>query len=211
MSSKQERAVEIILEAAARGKKAILFTEWVASSSWYASLPELAHLSPVRVTGSVTLRRKKGQDESERERRFREFRLGGSGLLVATARCAAEGLNLPEAEVVLFDSYPFTPSQQQQAWSRVLRPAQTADPVEISLLGVAGTIDDFLLALTSLKRLAIGEGIDYEEVAIDLEDVPDPLMYANHLVAASSAIDKTYAAIEWQERLKTQHAALHRR
>lgn len=208
ISSKQARVLEIVREATDRGLKVVLFSEWVESARWYAGHEALADLDPVLITGTVSLARGKRSGTSERERRLAAFREGGSRLLVATTACLAEGYNITPAEgtTVVFDSYPWVPSVQQQAWSRVLRPAQTADPVEIFMIGLAGTIDDFLLAITSLKRVSIGEGIDHEEVAIDLDDVPDPHVYAHHLVETTTAISRTYSALEWIERLKAQAA-----
>lgn len=211
ITSKQARILGLVRDAAARGLKTIVYSEWVGSARWYAEHADLADLEPVLITGSVSLTRGKKSGTSERERRMDTFRAGTSKLLVATTACIAEGFNIPEAAVVIFDSYPWTPAVQQQAWSRVLRPAQTADPVEIYMVGVSGTIDDFLLAVTSLKRVSIAEGIDYEEVEIDLDDVPDPYMYAHHLVDSTASISATYSALEWVQRLKVQSAEAQKR
>ncbi len=209
MSSKQARIIELIRDATARGRKVILFSEFVDSVEWYATHPLLARYKPIVVTGAVSLTRGKRSGSSERERRLVEFRTGESQLLVATTNCMAEGYNLPEAGVVLFDSFGWVPSVMTQAWSRVLRPAQKCSPVEIRLIGAAGTIDELLLAINQLKRSAIGEGIDYEEIAFDLDDVPDPHVYANALVEASTSVDRTYGTIAWIDRLKRQAAAAH--
>jgi hypothetical protein len=70
-----------------------------------------------------------------------------------------------------------------------------------------GTIDDYLSAINALKRAAVGEGIDYETVEIDLEDIPDPLVYAHSLVESSTAVGKTFGALAWIERLKAKATA----
>ena len=207
ISSKQARILALTKDAIARGRKVIIFSEFVDSVEWFAACPLLAKYKPVVVTGTVSLDRSKRTGNSERERRLETFRKGDSQLLIATTNCMAEGYNLPEAGTVLFDSFGWVPSVMQQAWSRVLRPAQKSDPVEIHLVGAAGTIDELLLAINQLKRSAIGEGIDYEQTEFDLDDVPDPHVYANALVEASTSVDRTYGTIAWIDRLKRQAAS----
>lgn len=206
-SSKQARIMDIVKGAIARGRKVILFSEFVPSAEFYANLPAFADYKPTLITGSVSLTRSKVTGTSARDKRLDEFRDGDSQLLVATTTCFAEGLNVPQAGTVVFDSFPWTPSVQQQAWSRVLRPAQKHNPVEIHLVGMLGTIDDYLSAINALKRAAVGEGIDYETVEIDLDDIPDPLVYAHSLVESSTAVSKTFGALAWIERLKQKAAA----
>lgn len=203
-SSKQQRIIEIVRGAIKRGRKAIVFSEYVESAHWYANAPEFAALKPVVITGAVSLQRSKRSGDSERERRLAEFRDGESQLLVATTPSMAEGFNIPQASVVVFDSFPWVPALQQQAWSRVLRPQQKERPVEIHLVSCEGTIDDYLSSLCAIKRAAIGEGIDYETVEIDDEDIPDPYIYANSLVESSRTAAATYGAIAWIDRLKEQ-------
>jgi hypothetical protein len=208
VSSKQARIIELTRDAAARGRKVIIFTEFTGAAEWYAACPALADLTPVLITGSVSLARGKRSGTSERERRLAAFREGDARLLVATTSCMAEGFNLPEAGCALFDSFPFTPSVQQQAWSRLLRPAQQTTPVEIRLVGLAGTIDDYLAAICAIKRAAIGEGIDHETVELDLDDIPDPHVYANALVEATGAVNAAFGAVAWIDRLKAQASAV---
>lgn len=205
-SSKQQRILSLIADAHARGRKVILFTEHVESAEWYAAHAKFAALNPVLVTGSVSLARGKKSGTSDRERRLSRFRDGDAELIVATTACVAEGLNLPEASVVIFDSFPWVPSVQQQAWSRVLRPAQRYNPVEIRLVGAAGTIDDYIAAVCEIKRIAIGEGIDHETVEIDADELPDPHLYARALVEESGIVGAAYGASAWLARLKRQAA-----
>lgn len=206
-SSKQARIMEIVKSAIERGRKVILFSEFVPSAEFYAKMPAFADYKPTLITGSVSLSRSKVTGVSARDKRLNEFRDGDSQLLVATTTCFAEGLNVPQAGTVIFDSFPWTPSVQQQAWSRVLRPAQKHDPVEIHLVGMLGTIDDYLSAINALKRAAVGEGIDYETIEIDLDDIPDPLVYAHSLVESSTAVGKIFGATAWIERLKAKATA----
>jgi predicted RNA-binding Zn-ribbon protein involved in translation (DUF1610 family) len=210
VSSKQARILHIIEKAVERGRKVILYSEFLDSVDWYSNSPLTAKYNPVSITGSVSLSRSKRTGTSERDRRLLAFREGDSSLLVASTRAVAEGFNIPEASVVIFDSFPWVPSLQQQAWSRVLRPAQKERPVEIYLVGLTGTIDDYLSAICAIKRTAIAEGIDYETVEIDADDVPDPYQYAGHLVQASNTVSATYNKLGWIERLKEQAAEAQR-
>ena len=49
------------------------------------------------------------------------------GVLVATTPCLAEGMNIPEAGVVVFLDHDWVPSVMAQAFSRVLRTQQERD------------------------------------------------------------------------------------
>jgi hypothetical protein len=210
MSSKQARVIELIRNATSRGRRVILLSEYVESVEWYGNSPLLADLKPSIITGSVSLSRSKRTGRSRRDDRLDALRSGDSQLLVSTTPCLAEGLNLPEAGTVIFDSFPWTPSIQSQAWSRVLRPQQKHEPVEIYLVATGETIDDYLSAICAIKRLAIGEGIDHDTIALDLDQIPDPYVYAHSLVEISSATARTYQASQWIERLKAQAAEVQR-
>ena len=208
LSSKQAQILSIIKNAVARGRKVILYSEFVDSIEWYATQPALAAYKPTVITGTVSLSRSRKTGSSARDRRLESFREGDSKVLLASIKCVAEGFNIPEASVVIFDSYDWSPSLQQQAWSRTLRPAQKQRPVEIHLIGIRGTIDSFLSAQATLKRLAIGEGIDYEVTEFDADDLPDPAEYVRHLVEGSTLVRSAFTAEEWLRRLKKEDAEI---
>jgi len=205
VSAKQSHIMQLVHNAVAAGRKVILYSEFNASLHWYADQPELAQYNPIVIDGSVSLTR--GADgKSARQRRLDAFQdaNGDSSLLIAGTRCFAEGLNVPEAGTVIFDSFPWVPAIQQQAYSRVLRPAQKHF-VEIYMVAALGTVEDYLMALCEIKRSSIGEGLDYELVELDLEAVPDIHAYAKSLVE-SDAVQRIYGATAWLDRLKAQAA-----
>lgn len=205
ITAKQERIMELVRNAVEQGRKVILYSEFNASLHWYANQPELAAFNPIVIDGSVSLSR--GADgKSARQRRLDAFQdsEGDSQLLIAGTRCFAEGLNVPEAGTVIFDSFPWVPAIQQQAWSRVLRPAQKHF-VEVYLVGALGTVEDYLMALCEIKRSSIGEGLDYELVELDLEAAPDIHAYAKSVIE-SDTVGRIYGATAWVERMKAQAA-----
>ena len=110
-------------------------------------------------------------------------------VLVATTPCLAEGLNIPEASVVVFLDYDWMPSVMAQAFSRVLRPQQERD-VHVHFLTCRGTIEEYMKLLCDCKRKAIAEGLDYEEYDFRLEDLPDIKAYAEALVTSPEVLGK---------------------
>ena len=110
-------------------------------------------------------------------------------MLVATTPCLAEGLNIPEASVVVFLDYDWVPSVMAQAFSRVLRPQQERD-VHVHFLTCRGTIEEYMELLCDCKRKAIAEGLDYEEYDFRLEDLPDIKAYAEALVTSPEVLEK---------------------
>jgi SNF2 family DNA or RNA helicase len=70
--------------------------------------------------------------------------------LLATTQKAREGLNLQEANQVVFVDDLWTPADIEQAYSRAYRSGQTR-PVRVRHLRVKGTIDEWLVAKLTYK------------------------------------------------------------
>jgi SNF2 family DNA or RNA helicase len=104
------------------------------------------------------------QGIKERNILLDDFRYNGTGVLLATTSCGENGLNIPEANVVVLADTSWTPSKQIQAYSRILRPQQKRTP-RIYLLRAQGTIDEYMQQLMDSKSEAIGEVIDYQEAS----------------------------------------------
>jgi len=148
---------------------------------------------PLYVDGGVSLelnRRTWTSPRIERIDAFRRSPFSASGGLVATTPCLAEGLNIPEASVVIFLDYDWVPSLMAQAFSRVLRPQQERD-VHVHFLTCRGTIEEYMELLCDCKRKAIAEGLArLRRDDFRLEDLPDINAYAEALVTSSEVLEK---------------------
>jgi superfamily II DNA or RNA helicase len=146
--------------------------------------------APLYVEGGVSLELNRRTWTSPRIERIDAFRRSPfHRVLVATTPCLAEGLNIPEASVVVFLDYDWVPSVMAQAFSRVLRPQQERD-VHVHFLTCRGTIEEYMELLCDCKRKAIAEGLDYEEYDFRLEDLPDIKAYAEALVTSPEVLEK---------------------
>jgi SNF2 family DNA or RNA helicase len=155
-TTKQVRALELVREAVDNGEKVIMFSE----------RPELQRymqreLSEHRIKAHLFVG---DQGIKERNILLDDFRYNGINVLLATTTCGENGLNIPEANVVIIADTSWTPSKQIQAYSRILRPQQKKTP-RIILLRAKGTIDEYMQQLMDAKSEAIGEGIDYQEAS----------------------------------------------
>jgi superfamily II DNA or RNA helicase len=79
------------------------------------------------------------------------------------------GMNIPQADRVLFLTRSWTAKTEQQAEGRVLRPQQTR-PVTTEFLELKGSIDSYQRQMVAHKADAICAGLDWG--APTLEEVP---------------------------------------
>ncbi len=156
LTTKQNRVLELIKEAIMNNEKIIVFSE----------RPEFQRLMQETLkTCNIKAHLFIGQQGiKERNILLDDFRYNGIPVLLATTSCGENGLNIPEANVVVIADTSWTPSKQIQAYSRILRPQQKREP-RIYLLRAQGTIDEYMQQLMDAKSEAIGEGIDYQEAS----------------------------------------------
>ncbi len=189
-TSKQNRALELVEQYVQDGRKIMLLSRSVAHAKWAFDRIEEMGLSPVYIDGSVSLTWDRKKWTSKRIQRLKEFRTNDAHkVLVGTTPSLAEGLNIPEASVVIFVDYDWTPSVMTQAFSRTLRPQQKRD-VHVHFLTCQGTIEEYQELLCLCKQQSIAEGLDYETYDFDLEDLPDIRAYADALVTNKDILSR---------------------
>ncbi len=154
LTTKQQRAVELVLEAVKNGEKIIVFSERPEFQRKMQEVLSKEH----NIKAHLFIGE---QGIKERNILLDDFRYNGTSVLLATTTCGETGLNIPEANVVVIADTSWTPSKQQQAWSRILRPQQKKTP-RIYLLRAVGTIDQYMQQLMDAKTEAIDEGLDYQ-------------------------------------------------
>ncbi|MFH0904787.1 MAG: helicase-related protein [Methanobacteriota archaeon] len=156
LTTKQMRVLELVKEALANGEKIIVFSE---RPEFQRLMQET--LKECNVKAHLFIGQ---QGIKERNILLDDFRYNGIPVLLATTSCGENGLNIPEANVVVIADTSWTPSKQIQAYSRILRPQQKKTP-RIILIRAKGTIDEYMEQLMNAKCEAIGEGIDYQEAS----------------------------------------------
>jgi len=157
LTTKQQRSIELVREAIAKDEKIIVFSE----RPEFQRLMKEVLSTRYKITSHLFVG---NQSIKERNILLDDFRHNGTQVLLATTTCGENGLNIPEANVVVLADTSWTPSKQKQAYSRVLRPQQKKTP-RIYLLRSIGTIDQYMQQLMDAKSEAIDEGIDYQEAS----------------------------------------------
>ncbi len=189
-TAKQRRVLQIVQDALADGRKVIVLSRNKEGAKWMYRRIDRLGCDPLYVDGGVSLELNRRTWTSPRIERIDAFRRSPfHRVLVATTPCLAEGLNIPEASVVVFLDYDWVPSVMAQAFSRVLRPQQERD-VHVHFLTCRGTIEEYMELLCDCKRKAIAEGLDYEEYDFRLEDLPDIKAYAEALVTSPEVLER---------------------
>lgn len=157
LTCKQQRVIELVKEAVSNGEKVIVFSERPEFQRYMKDILLRDH----GIRAHLFIGQ---QGIKERNILLDDFKHNGTHVLLATTTCGENGLNIPEANVVVLADTSWTPSKQIQAWSRILRPQQTRTP-KIFLLRNNGTIDQYMQQLMDAKTEAIDEGIDYQEAS----------------------------------------------
>ncbi len=156
LTTKQNRVLELVKEAIMNDEKIIVFSE---RPEFQRLMQET--LKEFNIKAHLFIGQ---QGIKERNILLDDFRYNGVPVLLATTSCGENGLNIPEANVVVIADTSWTPSKQIQAYSRILRPQQKKIP-RIIMLRHIGTIDEYMQQLMDAKSEAIGEGIDYQEAS----------------------------------------------
>lgn len=157
LTCKQQRVIELVKEAVSNGEKVIVFSERPEFQRYMKDILLKDH----GIRAHLFIGQ---QGIKERNILLDDFKHNGTHVLLATTTCGENGLNIPEANVVVLADPSWTPSKQIQAYSRILRPQQKKEP-KIFLLRGKGTIDEYMQQLMDAKTEAIDEGIDYQEAS----------------------------------------------
>lgn len=155
-SSKAERMMEIIEEAAEEGRKVIVFSFFLDTIEKVRALLGDKCYGPIN--GSVTPQR---QQEI-----IDEFDKAPQGaVLAAQIQAGGTGLNIQSASVVIFCEPQFKPSIENQAISRAYRMGQTRNVLVYRLL-CEDTVDEKIISVLESKQ-AIFDAFADTSVAAD--------------------------------------------
>jgi hypothetical protein len=153
ITSKQRVAAERLASLADAGHKAIAYAEFPALLEIVAGALRARGVAPVVIHGGIPV--------AERVQRLnRDFRRGECPVLLASLGVAQKGLNIPEADRVLFLTRSWTAKTERQAEGRVLRPQQCR-AVTTEFLELTGSIDAYQRQMVEHKADAIRAGLDW--------------------------------------------------
>lgn len=159
MTSKQKKALDMLGSLTQNGHKTILYAKNPA-------LLEMLH----RKLNEKGLRSTVYHGEIPITRRTRalneEFRFGDTPILLASVGVTQAGLNLYQADRVIFFDRDWAWKTEYQAMRRVLRPQQKRDVV-VYYLHLAGGIDDYQGQMVDHKRDAMNAGLDWATPELD--------------------------------------------
>lgn len=154
-SSKATRMLELIQEAAAEGRKVIVFSFFLDTIGRISSLLGSQCIGPI--TGAVA--------PQERQAMIDRFdRAPGGTVLTAQIQAGGTGLNIQSASVVILCEPQFKPSIENQAISRAYRMGQTRNVLVYRLL-CENTVDERIRDLLAQKQAAFDAFADESEAA----------------------------------------------
>ena len=93
-------------------------------------------------------------------------------VLVITVRTGNVGLNLVEANHVVFNDYSYSPSDMMQAEARIYRLGQTKKAY-VHYLTSQGTVDEDVIGVLTTKQNIINGIIDGVEYEVDSQEYKD--------------------------------------
>lgn len=159
-TSKQRLAVGRLAELAAGGHKTIAYAHSPETVEMLAAdLRALHGIESVVLHGGITAAKRHAMLNDR-------FKRGPVGTLLATIASTSAGLNIPQADKVLFYDRDWTASAEAQALARVLRP-ETNHPVTAEFLHVKGSADEYQAQMVAFKKEAAAVGVDWAVPEMD--------------------------------------------
>lgn len=159
LTSKQRFAIAHLKAISGQGERWVCYGHHPGALELIGRALEADGLQIVRYHG--------GRSVARRTRELNEDFRGGSahGLLV-TVGAGRAGLNLPEANRVLFYDRDWTASREDQALHRTLRPDQLKDVIA-EYLHLPGSLDAYQAQMVAHKADAVRAGLDFAEPELD--------------------------------------------
>jgi len=156
-TTKETAALERLEWLAAHGHKTILYAHSPAL------LERLGRKLAERGIEAVTFHGRKPVKARMREL-DRRFRFGPAPVLLASLGVSQKGLNIPQANRVVFFNGSWSAKEISQAMKRVLR-AQQKRRVLFEFLELEGSIDEYQAQMVAFKADAASSGVDWQDSA----------------------------------------------
>ncbi len=172
-TAKLVRLAEIIDEAAASGRKVLVFSFFLAALAAAANTPEIPVYGPI--DGGVS--------PARRQQIVDEFTAhNGPAVLVAQVLSGGVGLNIQAASVVVFMEPQVKPSLEDQASARAYRMGQTRF-VDVHRLVALDSVDERLVELLSGKARAFDAFARGSAIKDASTDATDPTSLSPNVLA----------------------------
>lgn len=159
LTSKQRYVLDRLEQLTREGHKSILY----ASSP--AVIARLAQALSARGIESVCFHGERPILERTKELDER-YRFGPAPVLLASLGVTQDGLNIPQANRVIYYDRAWSAKTESQAGRRVLRPQQQR-AVEFEYVHLAGSIDEYKAQMVAHKADAAAAGLDYGTPELD--------------------------------------------
>lgn len=158
ITSKMERVIEIVRNNP--GKKIMFGSPWKPTAKKYAEiLSRNFHIVHLESEFSIP----------RRNQLLQEFREGDGQVLISTIGVLKAGVNIPEAEIVITDSYPWNYAQLSQYFFRAIR-LNARNHTQVYCLSNEGSFDTNVFSLMLAKErvntfIADSQEVDTKTIA----------------------------------------------
>lgn len=159
LTSKQHFVIDRASELSEQGHKTVVFVENPGLAELFTRHLCMGNTPALALTGATGI--------AERRERLMRFRRSDVPVLCATYGVGGTGLNIPEADRVIFAARTWTTKTENQARYRVLRPQQTRNVV-FETVELPGSLDTYQAMMLQFKNDATNAAVDYLEP--ELED-----------------------------------------
>jgi len=153
LTAKDEAVLERIQEHVDDGRQTICYAANPLTLEIYAKHLRADDIGCTVIHGGIAPRL--------RHQRLNEgFKTGATQVLLATLGVAETGLNIPQAQAIVFNARSWSPRVENQAEARALRPQQTRNVI-ITRFQHEGSIDEYQATMVAMKADAARAGLDW--------------------------------------------------
>ena len=153
MTSHQQYLVSRCIQLVKEGRRIVLFAEWPQLLDILAAgINSESEVKALRYHGELS--------QGQRRHNIAEFRHGTADVLCASLGITQAGLDLYEADYVLFAHRAWNARIEDQAIYRLLRPQQKK-PVHVERVHIDGSIHEYQSQMVNWKMATADAGLDW--------------------------------------------------
>lgn len=153
LTSKQRWCVERLVELSQQGHKTIFYCHKPAVVELIRRELAIRGVEGVPFHGGIPIKQRTNLLNTG-------FRNGAAPVLLATKGCTQAGLNIPQADYILFYDRAWAAKEERQAMRRAVRPEQTKQ-VHVEYAHIKGSIDDYMGQMCEFKADCADAGLDW--------------------------------------------------
>lgn len=191
-TSKILKTVEICQQMATQGRKVIVFTNFIGTGKPLVEALRAAGLEVTRIYADDKSERPSLLTQEMREERIEDFLEDPKvNVLVGNLGLLSTGLTMVQASVIINHDHDWRANTYRQGISRVVRPGQVHDHVDVYDLVTSRSVDMYIHAALMRKLEATAQVVDGQFVLSDDPDKldVDPLSVAKALISGDFAVE----------------------